>query len=90
LIQTTASIRKCGGFCGTNKKQMTWTQTNTSDYSTKTEDMKHRILDGEVDEVRKQLDALEMDWNIEVVNIAPHGYNNLELIMVVKILRPKK
>jgi hypothetical protein len=69
---------------------MTWTQTNTSDYSTKTEDMKHRILDGEVDEVRKQLDALEMDWNIEVVNIAPHGYNNLELIMVVKILRPKK
>jgi hypothetical protein len=52
--------------------------------------MKHRILDGELDSVKEQLDALEMDWNIEVVSTATGGYNNAELIMVVKILRPKK
>ena len=52
--------------------------------------MKHRILDGELDSVKEQLDALEMDWNIEVVSTATYGYNNLDFIMVVKILRPKK
>ena len=49
--------------------------------------MKHKILSGTIEEVRKQLNDLELEWSIEVVSTSM----SLEQItIIVKINRPKR
>ena len=52
--------------------------------------MKHKILSGKIEEVRKQLNDLELDWNIEVVSTSMAVYEHIIYIILVKIRRPKR
>tara|TARA_R110000787_G_scaffold235580_1_gene342272 strand:+ start:124 stop:273 length:150 start_codon:yes stop_codon:yes gene_type:complete len=49
--------------------------------------MKHKILSGSIEEVRKQLNDLEIEWDIEVVSTS---MSDFLYIIIIKIKRPKR